>query len=304
MATVSAAPNMFVLGAPKCGTHTLHYDLGQHPEIFMTVVKEARFFNIDRHYAEGFAQYLSTHFSNTGDCPIRGEASPGYLRHHDKVIARMKAHLDPAGLKFIVILRDPVARAWSHYLHNRRTGHEDLPFPAALEQEAHRAQERPDAWLGYVRDGLYGEQLARWFDGFPRESFFVAFTDELAANQADLLARLCTFLGVDSSFAFTKEAQVGAFTEPRFRFVRDALRKQWAGKGLLKAVLPGDMRRGLRHQVERANETPSKAPQLDPATAEQLRATFREDVERLEAILGLDLARWKPPDAAAVPKTV
>ena len=296
MGSDSSAPNMFVLGAPKCGTHTLHHVLGQHPEIFMTAQKEARFFHIDRHYTEGFDKYLSSHFADAAGYAIRGEATPNYLRYHDQVIPRMKAHLDPKGLKFIVMLRDPVARAWSHYLHNLRTGHESEPFPVALELEAQRAKDRPDGWLGYVRDGLYGAQLASWFDAFPRESFFVAFMDELSEDQAALFARVCRFLGVESAFTFTKEAQVGAFTDPRFKLVRHALQKRWAGKALLKAVLPDEVRGSLRRAVKQANEVPGKPPQLDPAIADGLRAGFRDDVERLEGLLGCDLAHWKRSD--------
>ena len=131
-----ARPNFFVLGAPKCGTTTLHEVLMAHPHIFMTKEKEPHFFDTDTYYNRGLDRYLRDHFRGAAGFKARGEATPTYLRS-GKARDRIRGDLGK-DLRFVVILRDPVKRAWSAYLQECRYGVETESFERALELEPTR----------------------------------------------------------------------------------------------------------------------------------------------------------------------
>ena len=146
-----ARPNFFVLGVPKCGTSTLHQVLMAHPHIFMTKQKEPHFFDTDTYYTRGLDRYLRDHFRGAAGFKARGEATP-YLRS-EKARDRIRGDLGK-DLRFVVILRDPVKRAWSHYLHQCRLGVETESFERALELESTRLSAGRPSWTAYFRDGL------------------------------------------------------------------------------------------------------------------------------------------------------
>jgi hypothetical protein len=132
-------PNFFLLGAAKAGTTSLYHCLKQHPQVFMPANKEPRFFDRDEFYQEGLSVYLNRHFKGSEIYPARGEATPAYHRP-EKVIPRMKKAYGRLSPKFLIILRDPVERAWSHYLHRVFFTLEEESFEHALKLEKSRIQ--------------------------------------------------------------------------------------------------------------------------------------------------------------------
>ena len=190
-----ARPNFFVLGAAKCGTTTLHEVLAAHPHIFMTKEKEPRFFDDDTYYTRGLDRYLRDHFRGAAGFKARGEASPTYLRS-GKARDRIRGDLGE-DLRFVVILRDPVKRAWSAYLQECRYGAETESFERALELEPSRLSVGRPAWTTYFRGGLYARQLRVWFEAFPREHFLVLLTEDLAERPNAVARQVFAFLEVD-----------------------------------------------------------------------------------------------------------
>jgi hypothetical protein len=195
-------PDFLILGAQKAGTTALYAYLRWHPRITGPAWKEVSFF--DRHYARGLGWYR-------GQFPLRqagrivGEASPGYL-FHPLAPARVRETVPKARL--IVLLRDPVDRALSHYHHEVALGREPLSFEDALDAEAGRTRGEEErlvrepgyfshAWWDYtyVARGRYAEQLERWLDVFPREQLLVLASEELAGDTSGTYARVLEFLG-------------------------------------------------------------------------------------------------------------
>ncbi|HEU4618301.1 MAG TPA: sulfotransferase domain-containing protein, partial [Gammaproteobacteria bacterium] len=172
------APNFFLLGGAKCGTTSLYHLLKQVEDVYLPERKEPRFFAYRAAYARGLAWYLDEYFSGAARRRWRGEATPQYLHGGRLVADRVRASCGE-DLRFVVLLRDPVARAWSHYRHARRLGIEPLSFREALAAEKDRLSENPEAWCGYFADGLYARALDDWFSVFPRDRFLVMLTDEL-----------------------------------------------------------------------------------------------------------------------------
>ena len=193
-------PNFFILGAAKCGTTTLQDIVAQHPGIYMTREKEPRFFDADQYFSKGIQQYLADHFSAASEFEIRGEATPHYFHRGDVTADRILSCCG-SDLRFVLILRDPVARAWSHYLHMRRIGAEPESFEHALDIEAERLKNKRHAWVGYFSDGLYASQLDIWLDKFDRSRFLFLLDEELRADPAGKARTVFSFLGADTVVA-------------------------------------------------------------------------------------------------------
>lgn len=195
-------PGFLILGAQKAGTTALYAYLRWHPSVTGPAWKEVSYF--DRHYRRGVHWYRG-HFPLRPGDRLVGEASPGYL-FHPLAPERVRATVPEARL--IVLLRDPVDRALSHYHHEVALGREPLTFEQAIEAEPERTRGEEErlvrepgyfshAWwdYAYLGRGRYAEQLERWLAVFPRDQLLVVASDELAAEPRETYARVLEFLG-------------------------------------------------------------------------------------------------------------
>lgn len=198
-----ALPDFLIIGGQRCGTTSLHHYLAAHPQVRAASGKEIQFFSI--HYGRGERWYRG-HFP----APMAGrqtfEASPYYL-FHPRAAERAAATLPYA--RFIAVLRDPVERAYSHYLQTRSFGVEPLSFADALAVEHDRLtwglRAGPDSRaahavlrrFSYAARGRYAEQLERWFRHVPRERIHVMRSEDFYADPATTYARLLEFLDLE-----------------------------------------------------------------------------------------------------------
>ena len=203
-------PDVLIIGAQRCGTSSLYKWLGRHPNVVPSLRKEVEYFSVDYGKGEG---WYRLHFPLTmrrrgadllGRPLITFEDSPDYL-FHPRSPERAR-ELVP-GAKLIVLLRDPAARAVSHYYHNVRIGHEDMDLEKALRAEDDRLA---DGWasvtghsrdrtsavrtFSYVARGRYAEQLQRWFAVFPRSQLLALRSEDLFTRPAETYGRILDFL--------------------------------------------------------------------------------------------------------------
>lgn len=127
-------PDFFVVGTQKSATTSLHHYLSEHPDIFLPVGKETKFFADDERYKYGIEQYLTENFADTGDCHCIGEVDPDYM-YFPSALERISEHFDLSTLKLVFMLRDPAKRAYSHYTMTMRHGLETLSFEEAIDAE-------------------------------------------------------------------------------------------------------------------------------------------------------------------------
>ena len=203
-ASARPLPGFLVIGAQKAGTTALFSYLRAHPGITGPAWKEVSFF--DRHWARGVRWYR-------GNFPLRsggrlvGEASPSTILHP---LAPERVRSLVPGARLVALLREPGARAYSHYHHEVDLGREPLSFEAALDAEDQRLagevermvadpQAFSHAWWdhSYVLRGRYAEQLERWFAVFPREQLLIVTTEELARDTPGTVARVLEHIGAD-----------------------------------------------------------------------------------------------------------
>ncbi|HTO44679.1 MAG TPA: sulfotransferase domain-containing protein, partial [Burkholderiales bacterium] len=180
------------------GTTTLFHYLRQHPEIFIPQRKEVHFFDDDKLWRDGQADYARYHaaFARAAAGRLLGEATPIYM-YWEPALARIRDY-NPA-MKLIMLLRNPVTRAHSDWNFVRTESGEPLSFHEALAAEPERTRQAAPGQLrfkAYVGRGMYTQQLARIWSFFPREQTLVLPTDDLSRALAPMFARIASFLGV------------------------------------------------------------------------------------------------------------
>jgi hypothetical protein len=288
-------PNFFLIGAAKSGTTTLHEYLSKHSDIFFPKMKELHFFDVDENYKKGDEWYLSEYFSGASSYYIRGESTPAYLAKYELVATRMrKMFAEVENPKFVVILRDPAARAWSHYLHRVRVAVEDQSFEKALELEKERLAENSEDWCGYYSDGLYCRQLEYWFSIFGKESFHVILTEDLKNNTEETVENIYNFLKIPEQGVKVLATNKNVASRPRNYFLMNLVSKPNSFKNLVKWFIPKKVRPSVILSLRKLLLVPyDKQPTPEASTMQNLKQKYIPEIEALEKLIDRDLSLWK-----------
>jgi hypothetical protein len=227
-----SVPDAVIIGAQKSGTTSLHGYLIQHPGVIAPLRKEVHYFDLN--YGRGEAWYRAN-FGRVGEPGLNLDSSPYYL-FHPAVPVRVHALLPDARL--IVLLRDPVRRAYSHYWHERAKGREKLEFEDAVEAEPGRiaaaearladgSLERSEAHqhFSYLARGRYAEQLERWLALYPRERIHVVRFEDLVKEPLACLNETLAFLGLPRAARVDLEARNTRRYPPMAEATRERLRE-------------------------------------------------------------------------------
>jgi hypothetical protein len=310
---MSAAPNFFLVGAPKCGTTAMFHYLAAHPDVFMPRTKEPKFFAPDldegtradeRSFVRDLSQYLALFSDWQGERRV-GEGSVWYL--YSRVAAQEIKKFAPEA-RIIIMLRDPVETMYSLHAQRLVSGAEDITsFEEALRAQEDRANGERLPKFAFVVKGLlyrdvvqYASQVERYFDTFGRDRVLVLIFEEFAADPTSAYRQVCDFLDIDTTFSPTFE-RINPATVVRSRLVRDVLRFHPALIGNRLRV--GPVRRNWR-RLKRAllamNEKRQARPPLDPLLRAELAQQLAPDVARLSRLLDRDLiAFWNFSDCDA-----
>jgi hypothetical protein len=290
---IARCPNLFVIGAPKCGTSALCGYLATHPHIFMCDPKEPHYFNqdFDRRYAESLDFYLSLFNSAGPEHLWRGEGSTAYL-YSEVALARI-IEFDPRA-RFVAAVRNPVEMIQALHAQRVRDFTEDvMDFESALKLEARRRQGAripaacPDhKLLAYRAFCRVGQQLRRACSVLPPAQLHVIVYDDLVANPGQVYEDVLRFLNLE----FDGRAEFPRVNPRRhFRFGRLERGLRTIKAARERHALPGGL--GLHALVNRFNlVSASRAPR--PEVLDDLRAFFADDVALLSTLLQRDLSHW------------
>jgi hypothetical protein len=284
-------PNLLIIGSPKCGTTSLHSILGQHPEIYVTPAKEAHFFDRDV-YNNGLQWYLENYFKDAEGFTIRCESTPFYLTFGKVVAPRIKESYGNHNLKFVAIFRDPVKRAYSHYWFSKRRFREVESFKGALESEW-RGERNERTSIYYP--GCYATLLQSYFKYFARENFHFLTLEDLRSDFNNTMNKLNEFLGFSGDFEYKSEIRnqsTGIKNKHLFKILRnpsDPIHK--IGK-FIKNMFPQEQANRFGQKFFNANLKQETTPPMDKDIEAILRSRYKEEILKLEAIMGRDLSSW------------
>jgi hypothetical protein len=280
------------IGAARCGTSWVARCLQEHPAIFLPAKKELHYFNDDNLYDPSLSQ-IAPFYQQADPDALLGEFTPRYLIN-DRALERIHAAFP--GIRVLVMLRDPVERAWSQYRYFRfnKKKEDRKDFLAALD-----GFYRED----YLVKSLYYDQLRRVFDLFGRDRTWIGLFDDIGSDPGRLIGGLYRFLGVDDDYTPpTVDAVVNPSlrrsSDPPFLWTR-------AVRWITYSRMPGitALQRRLMPRIARINRWMDEqeatgrmsARNASPAgdRSRAYAAYFKDDLERTEELLGLDLSKWK-----------
>jgi hypothetical protein len=274
-------PDFIVIGAMKCGTSSLHEQLALRPGLFMSEPKEPNFFSDDAQYARGLAWYASL-FAEAHPGQLCGESSTHYakLPTHPRATERMREHLPT--VKLIYVMRDPLERIVSQYIHEWT----ERDVNGSLEG-AVRSQER---FLAY---SCYARQLEPYLRSYGSRSILLVASERMLTEPDQELARICSFIGDPSAGEPRWDADLGAQNASSERLRRSALRDAVLGLNLVRAI-KDRLPRGLREQGK-AVWRMRRRPVVSAALRAELEPRIDEDLARLGSWVGLELScrRWR-----------
>jgi len=304
-------PDFYLIGAPKAGTTALHAALRTHPQVYLSPVKEPKYFLCDdrpprrhgqrgpgdAHSAREWVWNRDRYERLFGEAPpgaVKGESTPFYL--YD-LQAQRRIRAATPWARLIAVLRDPVDRAYSNWMHLWSDGLETIPsFPEAFAAEAARVQAGYAPFWHYRRLGLYGEQLAHLYTLFPREQVLVLRYRDLVDSPAETLDGVARFLGIEEGVLRAAQPEnvrpFVADTPRRRRLSRVVRSGAWLGQWAPPEVWRGAEARLLR--VLHADGAPR--PRLAPDDRRALAATFADDVTLLERLTGGEYGEWVTGD--------
>jgi len=221
--------NFVIGGTQKGGTTALASFLGQHPQLCMSNPKEVHFFD-DEGLFDGrvmATEHYHKHFSPRSTTQLLGEATPIYM-YWKPAPERIRAY-NPA-MKWIFLLRNPIDRAYSHYVMEQRRGYEALSFSEAIRAERQRLQSilpEQHRIYSYIDRGRYAEQIERVLRLFPPDHLLFLRSEDLRSKHDEVLNRVFTFLGVDASVRIESALLFDQAYEPMAKqdraFLLDAL---------------------------------------------------------------------------------
>lgn len=297
-------PDFVLIGAPKAGTTALHSALDSHPQLLMSRVKEPKFYLCDGRRpapptgpgdAHSVREWIwrQERYEALFDGPaglLRGESTPFYLS--DPAAHRRMAASVPEA-KLIAVVRDPVDRAHSNWLHLWSDGLETVgDFVEACRREESRIRAGWSPFWHYLRLGRYGEQFADLFRYFPPEQVHILRYRDLVDTPGEALDGICRFLGV-------APGAVGAIpTENARGFVRPSARSRAlsatirTGARLGAAFPPNVWRRASAPLIWLLQRGAGPRPTVGPEDRRELVETFRADIALLGEITGSDFSDW------------
>jgi hypothetical protein len=290
-------PNFLIIGTPRSGTTTIYESLQQHPQIFLSPLKEPMFFILEGEKdlfpgpvspigPRDIHAYRSLFDHATREKAI-GEASTLYL-FSQKAPLRIKKYLPE--VKFIAILRNPVDRAFSHFMHNRLAGTEPIAdFEEAMSVEEERIRRGWFCFWSYRGVGFYGQQIERYFSHFDRRQFQFFLFEDLIADPAVLFTKFLQFLGVDEAFRIRPHEKYNPSGVPRNRFLHAFLSKPNFIKNQLKRILPEKTQYNLLTRFMNRNLA---KPRLSTEVRRRILAVYREDIMKTQDLIDRDLSSW------------
>lgn len=290
-------PNFLIIGVEKAGTSSVYNYLKQHPQVYMSPIKETNFLekdweNIDpslrrikKNGIYTFEDYCQL-FKNVKDEIAIGEVSPNYLFHYQTSCERILRYVP--NTKMMAIIRNPIDRAYSDYLMHVR---DVIGKETSLSDNIRKPKKS-----FIISKGFYYEPLKYFFDKFGSSKIKVFLYDDLCKNSIEFMQDMYRFITVDDSFCPNTSEKHQVAQVPKNKFLNKFLRKQNPVRSyisyVLKYVLPYDVRQNVRSKLIELNSDDKKKMPMKAEDRKQLVELYREDILKLQDLIERDLSSW------------
>lgn len=282
--------NIFIVGAPKAGTTSLYHYLAEHPEVFMSKIKETNYFTYQQIEAQGLYYDATPVRSEKDYCAlfaaaqgekVVGEASVSYLFYPGTA---KKIHAYNPDAKIIMVLRNPVERAFSHYLMDQRLGLVDVSFWEIISNP----KKYPMHYQQYVQLGDYYEQCQEYIDVFGSENVKIFTYESIKSELESVVKNLYDFIDVDSNYSADITRVHNPYSAPKNALVM-YFYKLKSLRGWMRKLLPTKLVQVIRTRLFDFGNKPiiSEREQV------YLIGYYQEGIDNLSNILNKDLSHWK-----------
>ena len=283
--------DFFIVGAPKSGTTSLYHYLSEHPQVEMSSQKEPDYFSDKAIHEQGM--YYAKNRVDTLDkyeslfvqkeSVVYGEASVSYL-FYENVAEDIKKYNPNA--KIIIMLRNPIERAFSHYLMDYRLGlisdsFENIIAKKSKHKNAHLFYQQ------YIEVSKYATQIQRYLDFFEKESILFIDYEDFKKNVSKTVGKVYDFLNISAEFAADINTKYNTFTMPKNKGIRFIYSFVFLRK-ILTFLFPIYLVKNFRVLLFKTD----KKPELLKETRSQLRIIFNDDIKKLEEVLAKNYSKW------------
>jgi hypothetical protein len=299
-------PNFLIVGAAKSGSTSLYKYLSQHPEVFMPVNKEPNYFVAE--YQQKMAKdcpsykidmnrmvfdknaYYNLFNKATLDHKAIGEASVTYLFKPEFAIPKIKKELGEP--RIIIILRNPIKRAFSHYSYACELGLETLNFEDALDAEDNRLKNNWSSTFAYINQGLFYEQVKAYKKAF--SNVHVLVLDDFVKNNQLELKKIYTFLNIENSFKNNFEENFNITGQPKIKLLHKFLVQDDIVKNKIKPIVSLFFSEEKLRKFARKLRSMNQGDKLfiSELDIQKLNGIYKEDVNALSQLLNLNLTKW------------
>ena len=305
-----ARPDFLLIGAPKAGTTALHAALAQHPDVFVSTPKEPKYWLCDdappphwrgpgdRHSQQEWVWRREDYAGLFADAPegsLRGESTPFYLWSRG---AHRRIAEGLPDIRLVAVVRDPVDRAYSNWMHLWSDGLEpESDFETAFALQDERVARGFAPFWRYRDLGRYGEQLEHLYQWVPHEQVLVLRYRDIVDDPAEAVDRTCRFLGLREGLVSSiPRDNSRSYAEPgwRTRLLGPVVR---GGASLAQFARPQMWRRASVPLVSALSNGEAARPRLTEEARARLIGAFADDIDRLCRITGQDFSDWVSPVA-------
>jgi len=286
-------PNTFIVGAPRCGTSAMFTNIIEHQNVCGCKIKEPYFFNrkdkmINNVSLDSYAN-LFDHYNGEKVCI---EASPCYLYYKNTPNFIKKTLGDQ--LKFIMVLRDPTERAFSHYLLNKSLfkNLQDTDFNESLRIENQRIKKNDIYLFHYKAIGMYYKQVKRYFDIFGKENCLVILFHNFQNDKVKTYQNIFSFLNIDQNFIpshINSSINISS-SQPLDNIYGKIIYNNFNFKHKLKSILPNVIKNKIKKYLIKKSTSIETMPNDVHLF---LKGYFEEDIDKLSNLIDEDLTVWK-----------
>ena len=294
-------PNFIIAGFPKCGTTSLHHYLSEHPQIFMPSQKELHFFTyeilsklkngpkdgaVKKTQIQDSKKYLDFYRNVKNEIAV-GDASPSYINYPNQFL-KIKEYLEDP--KFIIVLRDPINRAYSNYLHLKREQRETLTFKEAVNRENKRIKDKYSDFWYYKFNSTYYDKILKAKETF--KEVLIITSEELNENHEATMKKVYKFLDVDCNFISKRKSNrfnKGGYYKKNL-FTKIIFQPSKFKNLIKKFIKPTPSLKILLARV--ASVFRAKTEEIDEETVLYLTKHFKEEVKKLKS-LNINTSNWR-----------